>query len=148
MPCIVLLSLLPRYYLCLNSLEGLLLYGLTKKFVLSFLPEQTSWSTQYLAVHSTIGQLWFPNSLFFLISNKLPSWAFPSLILLMFSERKVKVMLCTEPVSPNQPRERTSPPWWCKGKRESFVSSALGLKPHATQRTQMRAPNKAVWRFI
>ena len=57
-------------------------------------------------------------------------------------------MLCTEPVSPNQPREWTSPPWWCKGKKGVFISSALGLKPHATQRNQTRAPNKAVWRFI
>ena len=58
------------------------------------------------------------------------------------------VLLCTEPVSPNQPREWTSPPWWCKGKKGVFISSALGLKPHATQRNQTRAPNKAVWRFI
>ena len=57
-------------------------------------------------------------------------------------------MLCTEPVSPNQPREWTSPPWWCKGKKGVFISSALGLKPHPTQRNQTRAPNKAVWRFI
>ena len=60
-----------------------------------FYPNKLLWSTQYLAVHSTIGQLWFPNSLCFLISNKLPSWAFPSLILLMFSERKVKVKSLT-----------------------------------------------------
>ena len=35
-----------------------------------------------------------------------------------------------------------------KARREFFISSALGLKPHPTQRNQMRAPNKAVWRFI
>ena len=57
-------------------------------------------------------------------------------------------LLCTEPVSPNQPREGTSPPWWCKGKKGVFISSALGLKPHPTQRNQTRASNKAVWRFI
>ena len=35
-----------------------------------------------------------------------------------------------------------------KARREFFISSALGLKPHRTQRNQTRAPNKAVWRFI
>lgn len=35
-----------------------------------------------------------------------------------------------------------------KARREFFISSALGLKPHPTQRNQTRAPNKAVWRFI
>ena len=29
-----------------------------------------------------------------------------------------------------------------------FISSALGLKPHPTQRNQSRAPNKGVWRLI
>ena len=35
-----------------------------------------------------------------------------------------------------------------KERREFFISSALGLKPHLTQRNQTRAPNEAVWRFI
>ena len=35
-----------------------------------------------------------------------------------------------------------------KARREFFISSALGLKPHLTQRNQTRAPNEAVWRFI
>ena len=35
-----------------------------------------------------------------------------------------------------------------KARREFFVSSAPGLKPHPTQRNQTRAPNEAVWRFI
>ena len=35
-----------------------------------------------------------------------------------------------------------------KERREFFISSALGLKPHLMQRNQTRARNKAVWRFI
>ena len=35
-----------------------------------------------------------------------------------------------------------------KARREFFISRALGLKPHPTQRNQMRASNKAVWWFI
>ena len=32
--------------------------------------------------------------------------------------------------------------------RGKFISSALGLKPHPTQRNKLRAPNKGVWRLI
>ena len=55
-------------------------------------------------------------------------------------------MLCSEPVSPNQPREQVHHSN-AKTRRE-FISSALGLKSHPTQGNPTRALNKGVWRLI
>ena len=56
------------------------------------------------------------------------------------------VLLCSEPVSPNRPREQVHHSN-AKTRRE-FISRALGLKSHPTQGNPTRAPNKAVWRLI
>ena len=55
-------------------------------------------------------------------------------------------MLCTEPVSPNQPREQVHHSN-AKARRE-FISSALGPKSHPAQWNPTRASNKGVWRLI
>ena len=55
-------------------------------------------------------------------------------------------MLCTEPVSPNRPREQVHHSN-AKARRE-FISSALGPKSHPAQWNPTRAQNKGVWRLI
>ena len=55
-------------------------------------------------------------------------------------------MLCTEPVSPNQPREQVHHSN-AKARRE-FISSALGPKSHPAQWNLTRTPNKGVWWLI
>ena len=55
-------------------------------------------------------------------------------------------LLCTEPVSPNRPREQVH---HSNAKaRKEFISSALGPKSLPAQWNLTRAPNKGVWRLI
>ena len=54
--------------------------------------------------------------------------------------------LCTEPVSPNRPREQVHHSN-AKARRE-FISSALGPKSHPAQWNPTRAQNKGVWQLI
>ena len=56
------------------------------------------------------------------------------------------ILLCTEPVSLNRPREQVHHSN-AKARRE-FISSALGPKSHPAQWNPTRAPNKGVWRLI
>ena len=58
----------------------------------------------------------------------------------------VLFLLCTEPVSPNRPREQVHHSN-AKARRE-FISSALGPKSLPAQWNPTRAPNKGVWRLI
>ena len=55
-------------------------------------------------------------------------------------------LLCTEPVSPNRPREQVHHSN-AKARRE-FTSSALGPKSLPAQWNPTRAPNKGVWQLI
>ena len=55
------------------------------------------------------------------------------------------LLLCSEPVSPNRPREQVHHSN-AKTRRE-FISSALGPKSHPTQGNPTRASNKGVWRL-
>ena len=49
----------------------------------------------------------------------------------------------------SEPTERVNKSTTVMQRQEgNFISSALGLKPHPTQRNQTRAPNEAVWWFI
>ena len=59
---------------------------------------------------------------------------------------KAIILLCTEPVSPNRPREQVHHSN-AKARRE-FISSALGPKSLPAQWNPTRAPNKGVWRLI
>ena len=79
-----------------------------------------------------------------IIRNKCPQGE-PALFCTGFAlmERR---LLCTKPVSPNQPREQVHHSN-AKARRE-FISSALGPMSHPAQWNPTRAQNKGVWRLI
>ena len=58
-----------------------------------------------------------------------------------------RLLLCSEPVSPNRPREQVH---HSNARQEGslFIPSALGPKSHPTQGNPTRAPNKGVWQLL